>query len=97
MPGAFTRGCSAVHLPSVVASAKALKEKGIDDVVIPCVNDPFVMRAWGDSTGAIAAGIKMLADASGAFTEALAWRFRIRRSGSTIGPDATRCLSKMGR
>ena len=78
MPGAFTRGCSAVHLPSVVASAKALKEKGIDDVVILCVNDPFVMRAWGDSNGALAAGIKMLADSSGAFTEALGiWTLRI--------------------
>ena len=81
MPGAFTRGCSAVHLPSVMASANALKEIGIDDVVILCVNDPFVMRAWGDSTGAIAAGIKMLADASGAFTEALGMAF----SNSEIG------------
>jgi cytochrome c peroxidase len=63
MPGAFTRGCSAVHLPSVVASAPMLKDKGVDDVVILCVNDPFVMRAWGESTGAIAAGVSMLADA----------------------------------
>ena len=75
MPGAFTRGCSAVHLPSVVASAQALKNKGVDDVVILCVNDPFVMRAWGVSTGAITAGIRMLADASGAFTEALGMIF----------------------
>ena len=44
----FTEPGSAVHLPSVVASARALTEKGIDDVVILCVSDPFVMRAWGD-------------------------------------------------
>ena len=75
MPGAFTRGCSAVHLPSVVASAQALRERGIDDVMILCVNDPFVMRAWGESTGAIAAGVRMLADSSGAFTEALGMTF----------------------
>jgi glutaredoxin/glutathione-dependent peroxiredoxin len=75
MPGAFTRGCSAVHLPSVVSSAQELKNKGVDDVVIVCVNDPFVMRAWGLSTGAIAAGIRMLADSSGAFTEALGMIF----------------------
>jgi len=75
MPGAFTRGCSAVHLPSVVASAPMLKDKGLDDVVILCVNDPFVMRAWGESTGAIAAGVSMLADASGSFTEALGMVF----------------------
>jgi len=75
MPGAFTRGCSAVHLPSVVASAQMLKGKGLDDVVILCVNDPFVMRAWGESTGASAAGVKMLADASGAFTGSLGMTF----------------------
>jgi cytochrome c peroxidase len=75
MPGAFTRGCSTVHLPSVVASAQALKNKGLDDMVILCVNDPFVMRAWGESTGANAAGVRMLADASGAFTEALGMTF----------------------
>lgn len=75
MPGAFTRGCSAVHLPSVVASAQTLRDKGVDDVVILCVNDPFVMRAWGQTTGAIAAGVRMLADSSGAFTEALGMTF----------------------
>ncbi len=75
MPGAFTRGCSAVHLPSVVASAQKLKNKGVDEVVILCVNDPFVMRAWGESTGAITAGVRMLADASGAFAQDLGMVF----------------------
>lgn len=75
MPGAFTRGCSAVHLPSVVSSTQGLKENGLDDVVVLCVNDPFVMRAWGDFTGAKAAGVRMLADASAAFTEALGMTF----------------------
>jgi cytochrome c peroxidase len=88
MPGAFTRGCSAVHLPSVVASAPALKDKGLDDMVILCVNDPFVMRAWGESTGAIAAGVRMLADASGAFTEAL---------GMTYSNPATGLLNRSRR
>jgi len=81
MPGAFTRGCSAVHLPSVISSAQALKDNGLDDVVILSVNDPFVMRAWGESTGAIATGVRMLADASGAFTEALGMTFSNPASG----------------
>lgn len=75
MPGAFTRGCSAVHLPSVVASAGDLKAKGVDDVAILCVNDPFVMRAWGETTGATEAGVRMLADASGSFTDAIGMAF----------------------
>jgi cytochrome c peroxidase len=68
MPGAYTRGCSAVHLPSVVKAAPGLAGKGVDEAVILCVNDPFVMRAWGESTGAIKAGIRMLADSDGTFT-----------------------------
>jgi cytochrome c peroxidase len=71
MPGAFTRGCSAVHLPSVVKAAPELSKKGVDACAILTVNDPFVMKAWGESTGAIPAGIRMLADSSGAFTAAM--------------------------
>lgn len=71
MPGAFSRGCSAVHVPSVVAAAPGLSEKGVDESVVICVNDPFVMRAWGESTGATAAGIRMLADSDGSFAKAL--------------------------
>ncbi|MEH6834783.1 MULTISPECIES: peroxiredoxin [Falsihalocynthiibacter] len=81
MPGAFTRGCSTVHLPSVIASTEALKENGLDDVVILCVNDPFVMRAWGESTGAHDAGVRMLADSSAAFTEAFNLTFSNPETG----------------
>ena len=81
MPGAFTRGCSTVHLPSVVASAQTLKDKGLDDVVIVCVNDPFVMHAWGEFTGSLAVGVRMLADADGAFTQALGMTFSNPASG----------------
>lgn len=35
------------------------------------VNDPFVMKAWGETTGATAAGIHMLSDGDGAFTRAV--------------------------
>ncbi|MGB0670368.1 MAG: DinB family protein, partial [Rhodospirillales bacterium] len=39
------------------------------------VNDPFVMKAWGDATGAADAGITMLADAGSAFTKAIGMFF----------------------
>ena len=71
LPGAYTGTCSTLHVPSFIRVAGALRAKGIDDIVCVAVNDPHVMRAWGESTGALAAGIRMLADAGSAFTTAI--------------------------
>lgn len=71
LPGAFTSTCSSAHVPSFIRTAKALAEKGVDEIICVAVNDPFVMDAWGKSTGAIDAGITMLADADGSFTKAI--------------------------
>lgn len=46
VPGAFTRTCSARHLPGFVAQADALKAKGIDEVLCLAVNDAAVLAAW---------------------------------------------------
>ncbi|EYD73346.1 peroxiredoxin [Limimaricola hongkongensis] len=75
LPGAFTGTCSSAHVPSFLRSMGALKAKGVDEVVCIAVNDPFVMRAWGEDTGATAAGIAMLADPEGAFTAAIGMVF----------------------
>jgi len=69
VPGAFTPGCSATHLPGYLTHLEALKAKGIDEVACLAVNDPFVMKAWGDAHGATGK-IRMLADTCGAFTKA---------------------------
>ena len=49
MPGAFTKTCSAVHLPGYVKSYDLAKKKGITKIVCIAVNDPNVMKAWGQS------------------------------------------------
>ena len=71
VPGAYTGVCSTQHLPSFIRVADALRAKGVDDIVCVAVNDPHVMLAWGDATGARAAGIRMLSDAGAEFTRAL--------------------------
>jgi peroxiredoxin len=69
VPGAFTPTCSARHLPSYVDKAGELKGKGVDEIACISVNDPFVMRAWGDRDGS--GDITMLADGNGAFADAV--------------------------
>jgi peroxiredoxin len=75
LPGAFTGMCSTRHVPSFIRVAERLREKGVGAIVCVAVNDPFVMAAWSEATGAGAAGIRMLADADGGFTRALGLEF----------------------
>lgn len=75
LPGAYTGTCSTAHVPSFIATIDDFKAKGVDEVICLAVNDPFVMQAWGDVTGATAAGITMLADADSAFTLAAGMEF----------------------
>ena len=48
VPGAFTAVCSAKHLPGYVNNFQEAKKKGITKIICISVNDPFVMKAWGE-------------------------------------------------
>jgi peroxiredoxin len=67
VPGAFTPTCSARHLPGFIDNAEALRAKGVDQVVCMAVNDPFVMKAWGEKHGA-GDKVMMLPDGNGELT-----------------------------
>ena len=75
LPGAFSRTCDAAHMPSFIRTKDDFAAKGVDEIMCLSVNDPFVMKAWGASTGAEDAGITMLADADGGFTKAVGMDF----------------------
>jgi peroxiredoxin len=70
VPGAFTPGCSKIHLPGYVEHAGELKEKGVTTIACVAVNDAWVMQAWADSQG-VGDAIVMLADGNAEFTRAM--------------------------
>ena len=81
MPGAYTGTCSTAHVPSFIRTKDQFAEKGVDEIICVSVNDPFVMGAWGEATGATAAGITMLGDPEAAFTKAMGRAFSAPPAG----------------
>mgnify|MGYP003675944645 FL=1 len=81
LPGAYTGTCTTAHVPSFIRTRDQFAAKGVDDVICISVNDPFVMGAWGESTGATHAGIKMLGDSAAEFTKAIGMDFTAPPAG----------------
>ncbi|XVE88869.1 hypothetical protein DITRI_Ditri19aG0103400 [Diplodiscus trichospermus] len=49
VPGAFTPTCGLKHVPGFIEKAEELKSKGISEIILISVNDPYVMKAWAQS------------------------------------------------
>ena len=77
LPGAFTNTCSSKHLPGFIEKSARFKKEGVDEIICISVNDPFVMSKWGETTGAIDVGIKMLADPASDFTKSIGTEFTV--------------------
>ncbi len=75
VPGAFTPTCHSAHVPSFIRTKDQFAAKGVDEIICISVNDPFVMKAWGEATGANSAGITMLGDPDSSFTKAIGMEF----------------------
>lgn len=70
IPGAYTPLCTQQHLPGYVAKSDEIKAKGVDEIVCIAVNDPFVLKAWGDALGA-EGKVTVLSDWDASFSKAL--------------------------
>lgn len=73
VPGAFTPTCSERHLPGYVEQFAVFRSRGID-VYCVAVNDPFVLRAWGESEH-VPDGLRLLSDGNGDLARALGLGF----------------------
>lgn len=81
VPGAFTGVCHNAHVPSFIRTKDQFDAKGVDEIICITVNDPFVVGAWGEVTGASAAGITMLGDPMSQFTKAAGMDFTNEGAG----------------
>lgn len=58
-------------MPGYLAKQAELKEKGVDEVLIYCVNDGAVMEGWAKDQKVAGSMITFLADTRGEMTKAL--------------------------
>jgi peroxiredoxin len=70
VPGAFTKVCSAKHLPGYVNNFEQAQKKGITKIICVSVNDPNVMKAWGENQN-VENKIFMAADPYCEFTKSI--------------------------
>lgn len=81
LPGAYTGVCTTAHVPSFIRTKDKFAAKGVDEIICVSANDPFVMKAWGEATGAASAGIAMLGDAQSDFIKAIGLSFSAPPAG----------------
>ena len=81
MPGAFSPTCSMMHLPSFIKNVQEFKYLGVEEIFCVLVNDVYVAKVWGESTGATKAGIKIITDPLSILAETLDMEFTVKGTG----------------
>ncbi len=70
MPGAFTKTCTTLHLPGYIKNFEFALKKGVTKIICIAVNDPNVMKAWGENQK-VGTKIFMAGDPFLKFTESI--------------------------
>jgi len=71
LPGAFTPTWSNKQVPSYKGHQDALREVGVQETIVYCVNDPAVMQAWAKDQKIGLSKISFMGDPAGIFTKSL--------------------------
>ena len=96
LPGAFTPTCSAKHLPPYLEHFNDFKAAGVDEIWCVSVNDVFVMGAWARDQQT-AGKIRMLADGSAAFAQAMGLTLDLSARGMGLRSNRYSMLVKDGK
>ena len=67
--------------PSFIKNFKEFEDLGIDEIFCVLVNDVYVAKVWGDTTGATKAGIKIITDPLSILAEKLDFEFTVKGTG----------------
>jgi len=67
IPGAFTPKCSKMHIPEYDKLYTEFRKKGIDDIYVTTVNDPYVTSSWLKSMKI--KNVKSIPDGNGKFAK----------------------------
>lgn len=81
LPGAYTSTCTQDHLPSFITTRDAFAAEGVEAVICVTVNDSHVTKSWGETTGATAAGVEIMADPTSDFTRSIGMEFSVPDMG----------------
>src|ERR1700678_2413285 len=79
-PGADAPPCHKNHLPGFLTEGAAFKAKGVVEIAMTSVNDPFVLMEWSKATGS-AGHIAFLSDGNADFAKALGLEFDASMGG----------------
>ena len=81
VPGAFTPGCQAMHLPPYIQKLPELQSKGVDVVAVIASNDAWVMNAWGKVNRVKGDDLLFLSDTKTGFSKNYGWAASPDRNG----------------
>lgn len=77
-PAAFSPTCSISHIPGYVSKQKELLAKGVDQIVVVTVDNPFANEAWAKNLGVQnTQHIKFASDAGAQLVKHLGYELKV--------------------
>ena len=78
------------QIPGYLEKQDALKAKGVDQVLVYCVNDGAVMQAWAKDQGIEGSMLQFVADPNSELTAALGMELTDPGPVGVLGPKRTK-------